>query len=157
MNRRLAELWHKQSKKLCISGFCVAFVAAILVACSPAPQEQSVDDAQTVELAQTKLTVADATAMNKHVEDGVACTTCHGQVSSDEDYAMPAEKTCLSCHAQEDVIASTADYDDPTQGLQNPHDSHAGTPRCTLCHSNHADSSLYCNECHLPGFGFAVP
>lgn len=103
------------------------------------------------------LTVDQATEMNKHSERGVSCSSCHGSVSSEEDYQTPTSEACYSCHDQGEIIEATQAYDDTSIPLQNPHDSHVGTPQCSSCHSNHGESTLYCNECHIPEFQLMVP
>jgi len=57
-------------------------------------------------------------------------------------------ETCLNegCHegisSLDDLKASTADL------KRNVHDSHNGAQNCTICHSMHEQSTVFCTQCH---------
>ncbi len=80
------------------------------------------------------------TVSGKHAEKGVTCVNCHGE-------AAPAKRApvsaCAKCHGDYAGIAKLTEKVTP-----NPHASHQGEVRCTLCHKTHEPSKLYCNECH---------
>jgi hypothetical protein len=78
--------------------------------------------------------------MGKHGEIGATCVDCH---KSDKPTRSAPISACKTCHGEyADIAKKTADM------KPNPHDSHAGEVRCTLCHKSHSPSVLYCNECH---------
>nr|CBX28209.1 unknown protein [uncultured Desulfobacterium sp.] len=56
-----------------------------------------------------------------------------------------------------ELAKKTEKLDNIKAGITNPHKSHIGEARCTLCHKNHAQSVLDCNQCHLPKFDMKVP
>jgi len=87
----------------------------------------------------------------KHQARGVSCEQCHG-------VAMPSApakaKSCMKCHNYGDLAKKSAKLN------PNPHDSHAGELRCTLCHREHSQSVVHCKTCHKsndPKFDFKVP
>ena len=83
----------------------------------------------------------------RHNQHKVTCGLCHGAYSPEKG---TSREQCLNCHdSYEHVAALTSDVD------PNPHDSHYGKIRCTLCHKAHGESSLYCNTCH--DFDLQVP
>ena len=87
---------------------------------------------------------------SKHAERGVACASCHG---TSTPATKAKSKACMSCHSYADLAKKTAG------GKINPHDSHAGELRCTLCHKEHGESTLYCKTCHKapdPAFDIKV-
>lgn len=87
----------------------------------------------------------------KHQQRSVTCEQCHGVANPS---TKAKAKSCMKCHNYADV-AQKSKHLNP-----NPHDSHAGELRCTLCHREHADSVVYCKECHKnndPNFNFKVP
>ncbi|MBA3035192.1 MAG: cytochrome c3 family protein [Desulfobacterium sp.] len=93
--------------------------------------------------------------INKHKEKEIACESCHEKGSL---YARPGDDTCMNCHDSYAKLAEkTAKLENIKAGIENPHKSHMGEARCTLCHKNHASSILYCNECHSPKFDMKVP
>ncbi|MBI4470074.1 MAG: cytochrome c3 family protein, partial [Acidobacteria bacterium] len=82
-----------------------------------------------------------------HAERGVTCALCH---DSNFPTEAPLVNQCLKCHqSYAHVAAQTQDL------YPNPHDSHMGDLRCTLCHHAHEKSTTYCNECHE--FDFETP
>lgn len=84
---------------------------------------------------------------DRHTQRGINCELCHGSLPPKELVSM---EQCLRCHGSYQQVAAL------TQKLSpNPHDSHYGKMRCTLCHKVHKDSVLYCNTCH--SFEFKVP
>ncbi len=79
----------------------------------------------------------------RHFSKGISCRSCHGLdlIGGDVD-----EKMCLACHGpMEKLISKTTPKDFPDR---NPHKSHLGDISCTVCHSAHAASKVYCLECH---------
>ena len=71
--------------------------------------------------------------------------------------AAAKSKACMKCHNYQDLAAASA----AKKVALNPHDSHAGQLRCTLCHKEHEQSVLYCRQCHKNAedkrFDMAVP
>jgi hypothetical protein len=93
--------------------------------------------------------------IDKHKDKGVACASCHEKA---EGYTRPADSVCMGCHGSYAELAKkTAPRYDARTGIDNPHKSHIGEARCTLCHKNHVPSVLYCNQCHSPKFEMKVP
>lgn len=91
--------------------------------------------------------------INKH--KNITCESCHPKGSP---YARPDDATCIGCHGSyADLAKKTEKLENIKAGIENPHKSHMGEARCTLCHKNHAQSVLYCNECHSPKFDMKVP
>ncbi|MGV8056502.1 MAG: cytochrome c3 family protein [Smithellaceae bacterium] len=92
--------------------------------------------------------------MDKHKSKGISCTACH----KSSPYTRSEDVTCMTCHGSyADLAKKTAGLENLKAGIQNPHKSHIGEARCTVCHKNHASSVLYCNECHSPKFEMKVP
>lgn len=95
--------------------------------------------------------LAQAPQQFKHMQRGVACESCHNSAAP----AGPAKaKSCAKCHSYDQVAQKSASLP------LNPHDSHAGQLRCTLCHREHSDSVVHCKECHKngdPKFDFKTP
>lgn len=74
-----------------------------------------------------------------HSAAKVECTSCH---VDGLDKAAP-DKACMSCHGDYAAIAKATE-----KMIPNPHASHMGELRCTICHSAHKAPRVYCNECH---------
>lgn len=76
----------------------------------------------------------------RHADRRVSCGGCHGD-------ALPRTRVtsdgCLACHKSYADVAAKTKHVEP-----NPHDSHVGEIRCTLCHRAHAEPVLYCAQCH---------
>jgi fumarate reductase flavoprotein subunit len=84
-----------------------------------------------------------------------ACEDCHLENS---EVVIPTTDKCLSCHGSYlEIAKKTEKMEDIKRGISNPHKSHIGEVRCTLCHKIHSSSVLYCNTCHSPHFSFQVP
>lgn len=78
-------------------------------------------------------------AAKAHNAAKVQCQTCHVE---GVDKPAPAS-SCLTCHGSYKAAAAL------TASLKpNPHDSHMGEIRCTICHAAHRPSQVYCNQCH---------
>ena len=94
---------------------------------------------------------ANQTMQFKHQQRNVSCQMCHGVANP----TTPAKsKACMKCHNYDALAKQSAKLN------PNPHDSHAGQLRCTLCHREHAQSVVYCKQCHMgndPKFDFKVP
>lgn len=91
---------------------------------------------------------------DKHIANGLGCIDCHGVA---EPTTKASAKKCLECH-NEMQKANEVEFKD-TAGKEyklNPHNAHPGQLRCTLCHSGHKESTLYCNTCHK-NFVLMVP
>lgn len=81
----------------------------------------------------------------RHVSKDITCDGCHGKDLPWEEDTVENAK-CLECHGPMDELAAkTAPKDFPDR---NPHKSHLGEINCTVCHSGHAESKVYCLECH---------
>ncbi|QQS90641.1 cytochrome c3 family protein [Sutterella wadsworthensis] len=83
---------------------------------------------------------------------GVDCAACHKTQSPAQPAAQDA---CIGCHGQyKGKPVPNADYNpdrNPRRPVVevNPHDSHLGNVRCTLCHKEHqASPKTACYECH---------
>jgi hypothetical protein len=110
--------------------FCIALFAVLLMGACP----NVALPAESVRLEQL------------HKQRSISCEQCHGGKSQEP---VPME-TCLTCHGSYEKLADLSKRKSP-----NPHDSHLGEIRCTLCHHVHKDSALYCNTCHA--FDLKVP
>ncbi|MFB3818153.1 MAG: cytochrome c3 family protein [Candidatus Methylomirabilales bacterium] len=82
----------------------------------------------------------------KHAALQVDCAGCHGTAVPG---ARPKTEDCLRCHKSYEAVAART-----AQVKPNPHESHLGEIRCTLCHRAHAEPVFYCDRCH--SFGLAV-
>jgi len=81
----------------------------------------------------------------RHVAKDVTCAGCHGKDLPKADDTVENPK-CLACHGPaEELAAKTAPKVFPDR---NPHQSHLGEINCTVCHSGHAASKVYCLQCH---------
>lgn len=92
-----------------------------------------------------------APAQFKHQAKNVNCEACH---KTNAPVAAAKSKSCKQCHNYNELAAKTSKLN------PNPHDSHAGQLRCTLCHKEHSESVVYCKECHKngdPKFNFKTP
>ncbi len=83
-----------------------------------------------------------------HLENELTCSSCH---LTDTPVKRAGQQACIDCHGdmQDDhnvvVLKNVSGYETKS----TIHTSHAGQIRCTLCHSMHKPSVLYCNEgCH---------
>jgi fumarate reductase flavoprotein subunit len=82
-----------------------------------------------------------------HANEELLCADCH---NTDEPEKKAAASKCIECHISKSDEPPLLFKDETGISYEvNPHASHAGNIRCTLCHKIHAPSSLYCNEsCH---------
>ena len=84
------------------------------------------------------------TAPGNVVKKQKSCSACHDKDILGE--ATIKNKKCLECHGSlEKLTDKTAPKDFPDR---NPHKSHLGEINCTVCHTAHAESKVYCLECH---------
>ena len=87
-----------------------------------------------------------------HFAKNITCAACHGKDILGE--AAVENSKCLGCHGPvEELVVKTAPKDFPDR---NPHKSHLGEISCTVCHVGHAESKVYCLECH-PKFAMKLP
>jgi hypothetical protein len=84
---------------------------------------------------------------HRHAQQSVTCGLCHGKSFPETRASM---EQCLTCHGSYQHLAKLTEDVYP-----NPHNSHLGEIRCTLCHKAHEQSVLYCNLCHV--FDLKVP
>jgi len=84
---------------------------------------------------------------HRHAKKKISCNSCH-------ETFLPrrrvSQEKCLKCHKSYQhlsKLSKTAEY--------NPHNSHLGEIRCTLCHKSHERFVLYCNRCHTSDPRFA--
>ena len=91
-------------------------------------------------LAWTAFAATDMPVSGKHLEIEVGCVDCHG---TEEPVKRAPVSACYSCHGEYTEVAQLTAHMEI-----NPHASHQGEPRCTLCHKTHEPSVLFCNDCH---------
>ena len=75
-----------------------------------------------------------------HAVKKISCGDCHGGFFPEE---RASDENCLKCHKSHQHMAQLTKNVKP-----NPHDSHLGEIRCTICHKAHEKSVYYCNQCH---------
>jgi hypothetical protein len=87
------------------------------------------------------------TVDSAHEDAGLTCDECHDEGNP---VKRAAAANCIECHSDKRDEAPIAFKDDTGISYEvNPHSSHAGNMRCTLCHRIHTQSVLFCNEgCH---------
>ncbi len=76
-----------------------------------------------------------ATLQEKHP----SCQACHPKDAG----TPPSTGECLACHGSYGALAEKTRAVKP-----NPHDSHMGALRCTICHRGHQPARVFCNDCH---------
>jgi hypothetical protein len=99
--------------------------------------------------APISLNAATAPTLNKHAALGVGCRECHGVA---KPVSVPKSDNCSKCHGDYAKLKLETAKDNP-----NPHNAFhlgSGDIRCTLCHKNHAKSTLLCNQCHVESRSF---
>ncbi len=96
-----------------------------------------------------------------HAEEGLTCHECHDEslgakaqegfkyVTGDYEEPLPqldfSREDCLECHTDFEEVMVSTDHG----GGENPHDSpHWEDMECTMCHSMHGQSQVYCTQCH---------
>jgi len=78
-----------------------------------------------------------------HIQNEDSCSSCHEAAEPTEINDSASDDSCLTCHAREDVINSTADL------THNPHDDpHGYGEDCGSCHKIHSASVDSCADCH---------
>jgi hypothetical protein len=82
---------------------------------------------------------------NLHARAGMSCAQCHGKGLPKADDTVENNR-CLTCHGPLDQLAKKTEPKDFKD--RNPHKSHLGDVACTVCHKAHAESKVYCLECH---------
>lgn len=114
---------------------------------SPGPATPSLF--QTTAQAASEQVVAPSSSefKQRHALFGIECAACHG---TDQAVSLPPMTTCFQCHG------SYSDVAELTKNLiPDPHHSHMGEVPCGECHKEHAESRLFCNQCHV--FEMNVP
>ncbi len=81
----------------------------------------------------------------RHTKKGVACARCHGKAAPKEGAEVENQR-CLACHGPMEKLAKKSEPKDFPD--RNPHKSHLGEINCTVCHSEHGASKVYCLDCH---------
>jgi len=92
----------------------------------------------------TASTVNSLPKLNKHAANNVTCDACHGVT---KPTSAPKTQQCTSCHGDYAKLKQVTQSVSP-----NPHDAFhlgSGDIRCSLCHKNHQESVLLCNQCHV--------
>lgn len=82
---------------------------------------------------------------NLHARAGIGCAQCHGKDLPKAGDTVENNR-CLICHGPMDKLAQKTEPKDFKD--RNPHKSHLGDIACTVCHKGHAESKVYCLECH---------
>ena len=90
---------------------------------------------------------------NLHAKAGMACIQCHGKELPKPDTTVENSK-CLECHGPMEKLAQRSEPKDFKD--RNPHKSHLGDIACTVCHKAHAESKVYCLDCHKK-FNMKIP
>lgn len=80
-----------------------------------------------------------------HGKNDVGCADCHGKELPAPECFVEAT-VCLNCHGSYGELAGKTLR--PEEVDVNPHNSHLGELRCTLCHKGHSPSKAYCLQCH---------
>jgi len=80
-----------------------------------------------------------------HAQAMIDCAGCHGKELPLADSTVENGR-CLACHGPQDQLAARSRPQDFPK--RNPHDSHLGEIACTVCHHAHAESKVYCLDCH---------
>jgi hypothetical protein len=80
-----------------------------------------------------------------HAKAMIDCAGCHGKELPLPDSTVENGR-CLACHGPQDQLAARSRPQDFPK--RNPHDSHLGEIACTVCHHAHAESKVYCLDCH---------
>jgi hypothetical protein len=93
------------------------------------------------------LVVPPSSLKHRHAKFHVPCAACHGP---DQSIAVPTQEACFQCHGSYAEVAELT-----KKSVPNPHHSHMGEVSCDQCHSEHGDSRLSCNQCHV--FEMKVP
>lgn len=95
-------------------------------------------------------TMASEQMQFKHKD--LQCESCHGTATPT---TFADQSSCIKCHGQyKGKVVPNADYNPDRNPRRpvievNPHDSHFGNVRCTLCHREHEKSpKTVCNDCH---------
>lgn len=84
-----------------------------------------------------------------HFQGGTTSEDCHGTHLPDN---KPTMEQCLACHGSYPELALLTEE----KGDLNPHLSHIGEVRCSLCHYAHQKSKDHCQSCHEE-LSFTVP
>lgn len=75
----------------------------------------------------------------KHQALGTNCAACHKGGPG----IAPKTEDCFGCHGSYQALAEKSQAVKP-----NPHLSHMGELRCSVCHREHQPSKVFCNDCH---------
>lgn len=88
-----------------------------------------------------------------HAKAGIACSPCHGGTLPKADDTV-ANDRCLACHGPMEALVKRSEPKEFKD--RNPHHSHLGEIACTVCHKAHAESKVYCLDCHRK-FTMTIP
>lgn len=91
-------------------------------------------------LSAAVLAAPDKKVTGPHAGLEISCADCHG---NDNPEKRAPHSACMGCHGEYADIAKLTEKVEP-----NPHKSHQGEIRCTICHKAHEPSVVYCRECH---------
>jgi hypothetical protein len=75
-----------------------------------------------------------------HAAKKISCADCHATFFPE---GRAPQDRCLGCHKSYESVAELTKDRKP-----NPHASHLGDIRCTICHKAHEKPALYCDQCH---------
>lgn len=128
---------------------CQKMIIVLFSLCCFTVSAQTATPANNGKTAPAKMTVKPHHA-DFMATDGVAdCQACH---DSKTPVSAPDDNICLTCHGTRDELAAMTEPE-ATSGHPepNPHNSiHYGKDvPCSVCHSEHKKSELYCNNCHM--------
>lgn len=89
-----------------------------------------------------------------HGQKGIVCAQCHGKNLPKAEDTVEDVK-CLDCHGPLEQLAQKTGAKEDFKN-RNPHKSHLGDLACTVCHKGHAESKVYCLDCHR-NFKMKIP
>jgi len=78
---------------------------------------------------------------DRHASKSMDCLSCH--ITKPEPFAEVPATNCLKCHPKDAIVNKYTELKE-----RNPHQNHLGDVDCNICHKGHAESSVYCEQCH---------
>jgi hypothetical protein len=140
------------------------------------PYVNSYMEGVSVNAQQTDLEYPLDITAHKDSDQDIVCLTCHtdgidaqiqeGIAWVSGDYSVPLEEltltvkpptaphqrsgidTCLTAGCHEGISSLDELKESTSDQKRNPHESHNGDMNCTNCHQMHAQSVLFCTQCH---------